>query len=76
MFAFHYHVASMAKRIIRNVIEVVVVIAVVIFLLVNPRDSISFFILIGSMVMLFVCFLLWEHLFGNEHTGQPDKPER
>jgi hypothetical protein len=66
----------MAKRIIRNGIEVVVAIAGAVFLLVRPRDSISFFILIGSMVMLFVCFLLWEHLFGNEHTGQPDKPEQ
>jgi hypothetical protein len=66
----------MAKRIIQSAIEVVAVIAGLGFLLLRPRDSISFFILIGSMVMLFVCFLLWEHLFGKEHTGQPDKPEQ
>lgn len=64
----------MAKRIIRSVIEVVAVIAVVVFLLVNPRDSISFFILIGSIAVLLICGLLWELLFGNERTGQPDKP--
>jgi len=66
----------MTKRSIRSVIEVVAVIAVAIFLFVNPRDLISFFILMGSMVMLFVCLLLWEFLFSNEHTGQRDKPEQ
>ena len=66
----------MAKRSIRSAIEVVAVIAVAIFLLVNPRDSISFFILIGSIAVLFVCLLLWELLFSNEHTGQPAKPEQ
>jgi hypothetical protein len=66
----------MAKRSIRSVIEVVAVIAVAVFLLVNPRDLISFFILIGSIAVLFVCLLLWELLFSNEHTGQPDKPEQ
>jgi O-antigen/teichoic acid export membrane protein len=64
----------MAKPIIRNGIEVVVAIAGLVFLLVRPHDLISFFILIGSMVVLFVCFWLWELLFGKEHTGQPDKP--
>lgn len=72
----YYHLTPMAKRIIRSVIEVVAVIAIAVFLLVRPRDSISFFILMGSMVMLFVCLLLWELLFGNKHTGQPDKPEQ
>jgi len=66
----------MAKRSIRSAIEVVAVIAGAVFLIVNPRDLISFFILIGSIAVLFVCLLLWELLFSNEHTGQPDKPEQ
>jgi protein-S-isoprenylcysteine O-methyltransferase Ste14 len=66
----------MSKRIIQNAIKVVVVIAVAVFLVVPPRDSISFSILIGSIAVLFVCLLLWELLFGDKHTGQPDKPEQ
>jgi hypothetical protein len=66
----------MTKRSIRSAIEVVAVIAVAVFLVVPPRDSISFFILIGSIAVLFVCLLLWELLFSNEHTAQPDKPEQ
>ena len=76
LYALHYHVALMAKRSIRSAIEVVAVIAGAVFLIVNPRDLISFFILIGSIAVLFVCLLLWELLFSNEHTGQPDKPEQ
>jgi hypothetical protein len=72
----YYHLAPMAKRIIQSAIKVVAVIAGAVFLVVSPRDSISFFILIGSIAMLFVCLLLWELLFSNEHTGQPDKPEQ
>ena len=66
----------MAKRIIQSAIKVVAVIAGAVFLVVPPRDSISFFILIGSIAVLFVCLLLWELLFSNEHTGQPAKPEQ
>jgi len=66
----------MAKRIIQSAIKVVAVIAVGVFLFVPPRDSISFSILMGSIAVLFVCLLLWMLLFGDEHTGQPDKPEQ
>jgi hypothetical protein len=66
----------MSKRIIQSAIKVVVGIAVAVFLVVPPRDSISFSILIGSIAVLFVCLLLWEFLFSNEHTGQRDKPEQ
>jgi hypothetical protein len=72
----HYHVAPMAKRIIRSAIKVVAASAGAVFLACPVREFNQLLLFVASMAVLLVCLVLWLLLFGNEHTGWwPDKPE-
>ncbi len=67
----------MAKRIVRDAIKIVSMVAGLVFLIVIPSGFDQLLLLVGSIVVLLVCFLVWMLMFGDEHTGWwPDEPRR